>query len=114
MPLVFDEKKTIYTTYGVNFDSLSHLDSIGLIKFETSAGLGESELPQKFNTYYYEQCLRLERPQGFYYHLLIGRVLLTKVGQELFPICGSKPVEGFYEYVKEQWREYVPTDTKDE
>ena len=38
----------------------------------------------------------------------IGHVLLTKVGQELAPICGSSPVEGFWDYVKEQWKKYLP------
>lgn len=45
--------------------------------------------------------------------LKTGQVLLTKIGQELAPICGSKPVEGFYEYVKEQWKEYLPAAEKD-
>ena len=34
VPLVFDEVEKIYTTYSVNFDSLSHLDSIGLINLK--------------------------------------------------------------------------------
>jgi len=34
----------------------------------------------------------------------IGRVLLTKIGQELAPICGSRPVEGFFDYLVEQWK----------
>ena len=45
--------------------------------------------------------------------LQIGTVVLTKIGKELAPICGSKPVEGFYEYVKEQWKEYLPAAEKD-
>ena len=34
----------------------------------------------------------------------IGKVLFTKVGEELASICGSKQVEGFKEYILEQWR----------
>ena len=37
----------------------------------------------------------------------IGKVLLTKSGQELARICGSKPVDGFYDYVKH----HVDSDT---
>ena len=39
--------------------------------------------------------------------------MLTKIGQELAPICGSQPVEGFYEYVKEQWKEHLPASEGD-
>ena len=45
--------------------------------------------------------------------LELGKVLLTKIGQELAPICGSKSVDGFYEYVKEQWKEYLPASERD-
>ena len=38
----------------------------------------------------------------------IGMVLLTKIGQELAPICGSNPVEGFRDYVMTQWEQYLP------
>ena len=40
--------------------------------------------------------------------LEIGMVLLTKIGQELAPICGSKPVEGFRDYVMDKWKQYLP------
>ena len=29
--------------------------------------------------------------------------MLTKVGQELAPICGSKPIPEFFDYVIEHW-----------
>ena len=35
--------------------------------------------------------------------LELGVVLLTKIGLELAPICGSRPVQGFFEYVCERW-----------
>jgi len=40
----------------------------------------------------------------------IGTVMLTRIGQELAPISGSKPVDGFLEYVTEKWRgfKYLP------
>ena len=36
--------------------------------------------------------------------LELGKVLLTKIGEELAPICGSKPVDGFFDYVREKWK----------
>ena len=41
-------------------------------------------------------------------YLPIGTVSLTHIGQELAPICRGQPVEGFWEYVKEQWKEFLP------
>ena len=57
---------------------------------------------------YYGKPLVLEIPQDVDNVLNIGKVLLTKIGQELAPISGSKPVAGFYEYVKDRWKQYMP------
>jgi hypothetical protein len=40
----------------------------------------------------------------------IGRALLTSVGEQLAPICGSEPVAEFFETVIELWKlsGYVP------
>ncbi|MDR0816006.1 MAG: DUF2806 domain-containing protein [Desulfovibrio sp.] len=44
----------------------------------------------------------------------IGHTIFTKIGQELAPICGSQPVDGFMDYVKEQWNMYSPKILKTE
>ena len=58
------------------------------------------------------RLLSLEMPKDANNELETGKVFLTKIGQELAPICGSQPVEGFYEYVKEQWKQYLPAVKK--
>ena len=40
--------------------------------------------------------------------LEVGKVFLTKIGQELAPICESKPVEGFRDYVMDKWKQHLP------
>jgi hypothetical protein len=35
--------------------------------------------------------------------LEIGRIVLTKTGQQLCNVCGSKQVDGFIDYVFETW-----------
>ena len=107
VPLVFDWDGEIYNRNGINFDTLRHLEGIGLIQWETSGHFTEEKLPKTADTCYYGKLLRLEVTRGLYDHLKLGKVLLAKIGEELAPICGSKPVEGFYEYVKGQWREYL-------
>jgi Protein of unknown function (DUF2806) len=106
VPLILDYQHDIYTEHAINFGVLSHLESIGLIHFN-SAGPGEFgrlRLPKTFSIFYYGSPVVLEMPKEADNELAIGRVLLTKVGEELAPICGSKPVAGFFEYVLEKWR----------
>ena len=108
VPLVFDFQAEIYNKHGINFNSLSHLESIGLAQFDSVASLVQRNLPKKFAVHYYGKPLKLEMPKDTDNELEIGRVLLTKIGQELAPICGSKSVEGFRGYVMDKWKQYLP------
>ena len=108
VPLVFDVRAETYNRYGISFDAVSHLESIGLVQFITSNFLVKSDLPKCVHAHYYGKALKLEMPKNTGNEIEIGHVLLTKVGQELAPICGSSPVEGFWDYVKEQWKKYLP------
>ncbi len=108
VPLVFDVRSKIYDEHGITFGSLIHLESIGLVQFNNLAGFRRLGLPKKFSVIYYGQPLQLEMPKDDDNELQIGRVLLTKTGQELAPICGSKPIDGFLEYVKDKWKAHLP------
>lgn len=108
VPLVFDDQADIYNRHGINFNTLSHLEAIGLIQFGGLTGFSQIRLPKRFPMYYYGKILSLEMAKDANNELNTGYVLLTKIGQELAPICGSQPVEGFYEYVKAQWKQYLP------
>jgi hypothetical protein len=108
IPLVFDEHAEIYSGRGINFITLSHLESIGLIQFSSVIGIQRSNLPRIFVVHYYGKKLLLEMPEAADNRLDIGKTRLTKIGQELALICGSTPVDGFYEYVRDQWREFLP------
>lgn len=108
VPLVFDFQVEIYNRYGINFNALSHLENIGLVQFDGIAGFARQELPKRFTVFYYGRKLVLEMPKDIGNTLEIGKVLLTKIGQELAPICGSQPVEGFFEYVNNRWKTYLP------
>ena len=114
VPLVFDEQAKIYNSHGIDFGTLSHLESIGLVQLAAPKNFVGIDLPRKFAVYYYGKPLFLEIPYDFYNELRTGMTQLTKIGQELAPICGSKPVDGFYDYVKDQWKQYLPTDENKE
>ena len=114
VPLVFDEQAAIYTRHGIDFEALSHLESIGLVQSAAPSNFIRFDLPKRFAVHYYGKPLFLEMPHDSSNELRVGKTHLTKNGQELAPICGSKPVEGFYEYVKSQWSQYLPKEENKE
>lgn len=108
VPLVFDVQEEIYNKYEINFGTLIHLDSIGLVQFDNLPSFAQTKLPKRVNVFYYGKKLTLDLPHDADTKINLGKVILTRIGQELAPICGSKPVEGFWEYVKDQWKQYLP------
>ena len=107
-PLIFDPQASIYNDTGLNFDALTHLDSIGLIQFGSVSGFKRTRLPKKFTVTYCGApiVLTMEKDEGN--ELPIGRVLLSRVGMELVSVCQAPGVEGFVDFVKEKWKKYLP------
>lgn len=106
-PLVFDTQAEIYNNVGIDFESLSHLDSLGLIQFNGISGFSRQGLPKKFVVTYCGQPLILNLPKETENTLSIGKVLLTKAGMELARISNAPSVDGFTEYVKEKWSAHL-------
>lgn len=106
IPLVYDIQNDIYGKQGLNFGALSHLDSIGLIQFDAIAGFQRTKLPKRFSVHYFGEPLHIEMPKDTDNSMNLGHVLLTKTGHELYPICGSRPIEGFVDYVREKWASF--------
>ena len=102
-PLIYDEQASIYTDQGVNFDTLYHLDDIGMISFEPISGFKRLNLPQHVVVRYYGTPLTIEFKNPENNELNIGKSLFTKTGEQLARICGAKPIDGFYDYVIENW-----------
>ena len=61
-PLVFESRNEIHNRHGVNFRSLEHLDSIGLIQFGKMIGI-TAVAPQRYSAIYYGRRLTLNMPQ---------------------------------------------------
>lgn len=109
-PVIFESEDNIYTDLGLNFAALTHLDAIGLIRFENLSGFSKIGLPKRFAISYCGQPLVLEMEQERDNRLDVGKVLLTKVGEELAAIVQVPGVEGFFEYVKTKWASHLPKD----
>ena len=113
-PLIFNSEDEIYNAKEINFNSLTHLDSIGLIQFNHLSGFKRTGAPKKFAVLYCSKPLELEMEKETDNMLPIGKVLLTKVGQELATVCQAPGVEGFFDYVKDNWKSYLPAPPETE
>lgn len=103
VPLIFDTNEEIYTKHGITFNSLSHLDSLGLIQFNHLSGFRRLKLPKQFIAHYYGKAVLLSLANDADNELELGHVLLTKAGQELAHVCGSVPIDGFFDFVHAKW-----------
>src|ERR1700730_7644722 len=100
-PLVFDVQGDIYARNGITFETLSHLESLGLTKFNT--GFSRAQLPKTITAFYYGRPANLTFPADVNNSLHIGRVFLTRAGLQLASVCGSSPIEGFFDFVYDRW-----------
>lgn len=107
-PLIFDTQASIYNEKGLNFNTVSHLDSIGLIQFNNLSGFSRTGLLKNFMVAYCGEPLNLTMGKGEDNKLSIGKVFLTQVGIELARVCQAPGVEGFVDYVKEKWSQHLP------
>jgi hypothetical protein len=102
-PLIYDVEAEIYKKHKITFNTLKHLDSIGLIDFEVLTVYSRLELPKQFVANYYGAPTVLELRKESENEMNIGHVLLTSIGLELAPICGSSPDAEFREYTLQKW-----------
>jgi len=102
-PLIFEVQDEIYEKGGIDFSMLKHLDSIGLISFESVSGYLKKGFAKKAVIFYYGRPMQLEFPADADNQLQVGHVLLTSTGSELVSICGSTRNDDFEEYVARKW-----------
>jgi hypothetical protein len=103
VPLVFDVPHELYDRFGINFNTLAHLETLGLLKFAAIGDFHRDNLPKITTAIYYGRSTNITFPFEINNQLDIGKVLFTRAGQELASVCGSKPVEGFFDFVYDRW-----------
>jgi len=105
LPLIYDHRDKTYVDNGIFFESMKHLDEIGLISFQLPpSGYQRERLPQTQGASFYGKTFEIEFPKPEDNALPIGSVLLSQAGRELASICESAPCPGFQEYVIAKWR----------
>lgn len=102
-PLIFDVEASIYNNQGINFNSLSHLESLGLLQFNHLSGFRRLGIPKVATVFYYGRPITLTFPKDSDNDLELGKVRLTRAGQQLASVCAPTPVQGFFEYVEKRW-----------
>lgn len=97
-PLVFDASDDIYAKSGITFSSLKHLDSIGLISFESVSGYNMRGFGKHAVIFYFGHPTLIEFPKDHENKIELGKTLFTQAGKELETICGAQRNQEFYEY----------------
>lgn len=103
VPIISDLDANPYEKHDIHFSSLSHLESLSLIRFDNKGGFKIYGLPSTVTVTYFDNPLELSLPAHSEGTLHIGRVFLTIAGQELATVCNATPVDGFYEHVRSIW-----------
>lgn len=104
IPLVLDYNAEIYKKNDINFNSLNHLESIGLIKFDGLQGFVIQDLPKNVPFLYFGLPIRFILPKDSDNALAIGQVMLTQAGLQLAPICGAQMNGEFLNYMIEHYK----------
>lgn len=104
IPLIYDAQHEIYNNQGINFNTLNHLDDLGLITFGAVSGFQRQKLPKAITVGYYRQPIILEFQSEENNNFDMGKVMLTRAGQQLAPVCGSTSSEAFKQYILEKWQ----------
>jgi hypothetical protein len=105
-PLVYDTNAEIYHKNGINFVTINHLESIGLITFESIVGYRKLDVSKAGIIFYFELPIYVEFPKPEHNEINIGKVILTKAGEQLAPICGASKIEGFADYLIQKWKDF--------
>lgn len=101
--LIYDETDEIYTKNKINFSALKHLSSIGLINF-SSTYFGLKLINQDAYSSYYSSPVILNINSTNTDNLInIGKVLITKMGEELLSIVENEPLPEFFDYILKKW-----------
>ncbi len=108
VPIIFEyEDIDIYNNHGLNYATIAHLQSLGLIRFGDDHDFSWYGFPKNTTLFYFDRPynLSLEEPNynKKWYSISVGLVLLTRAGYELARVCERKPVDGFYEYAVARW-----------
>ena len=102
LPLIFDVDHEVYTKQGITPSTLKHLETAGLITFETQ-GFVKKGFGKHTRLFYCGRPTKIGFPNDENNYLDLGHVLLTQHGKELASTYTISRNQQFYEYVINRW-----------
>jgi hypothetical protein len=99
-PCVLDVRHAIYTDHGINFGRLHHMDTLGLVMFDSLAGYALTIASKFFSLAYFGETFELTLSENERNDVKLGHVLLTDLGAELTRLCTPKPNPSFSAYLR--------------
>jgi len=106
IPLIYNAKDKIYNDRGIDFRSINHLESLGLLHSNFFSGYVLQESSKQKTVNYFSNSVNLEFKKSENNEFNIGQVLLTQAGQQLSFVCGGYQVDGFFDYLIAKWQSY--------
>lgn len=100
--VIFDCEHDIYNKNGINYVTLNHLDTLGLITFNNVTGFTAQKDLNRVLLRYFDRLIVMEFTSGAN-KLEIGKVLLTEAGKELVRVSGAKPSNDYHLHVVDEW-----------
>ncbi len=104
MPIILDRSLEIYTKHGVSFDSLIHLQSIGLLTFESLSKYRMTSLSKNLHLRYHDRNIKIIFNNDKDNDFAIGQATFTAIGKELFYVAGAEKNQDFYDFITSEWK----------
>ena len=113
IPLIYDTSHSTYTDSGVNSLTCTYLAELGLINY-TPPLESHIKVDDGLTVSYCGRRVELKETTNMH-GLNISGTQFTIAGMQLFSLCDTKPVDGFVDYILEEWRRQgvtlAPSDT---
>lgn len=98
-PFILDPSLPIFSSSGIDYVKLKHLEAIGLVAYDTNVSLiGDNEIQP---CRYFDSVMSVQFAGSQRLH--VGKIILTSVGLELAKICPGVPNENFMLYLIGEW-----------
>ena len=108
-PAIFNLRDSIYISKSLYFSTLTQLDVLGLIRYDSLGGIRLGGQSKQITVSYLGRSVQVTFPADGENELKLGYVVLTQAGQELARICNPQKVDGFFQYVIDYWKIQNPS-----
>lgn len=102
-PLIYNIEHPIYSQNGITFPVLNHLETIGLLSFNSLSSYSLTDVSQYIQAAYDGAVIFLNLPDPSGNKFPLGQTVLTAVGRQLARIVTPQVVPGFFEYSVQHW-----------